>query len=113
MSDRSAVANSPLSPCGRARAHMFDALPLFCLSANASAVRGKRLSRVKNDSPLTLPAMRLASQRSRREALSHKGRKELESLRNEDAQQRARQKKGGGRGGGKRERKERGELAIC
>jgi len=43
-----------------------------------------------------------------------RGEGELESLRNEDAQQRARQKKGGGRGGGReRERKESFELAIC
>ena len=58
----------PLSPCGRARARI------------TSAVRGQRLCRVQTKThPLTLPAMRLASfaARSRRKALSHKGRGDL------------------------------------
>ena len=75
----------PLSPCGRARG-----------AQCASAVRGKRRSRVEKEEnrPLTLSAMRLASfdalplrylsasatrARSRRKALSHKGRGESPS----------------------------------
>ena len=80
---RSSAARSPLSPCGRARAHRAQAAKRQCIK-NAHAVRGKWRGRVETmnherdgrKSPLTVPAIRRAS-RAGREALSRKGRGEI------------------------------------